>query len=105
MTADKPDEEASPASHVETVGGDSGPVSPSELEESAFLATQADQEQPAVAVTPAPVKNAAAEPSTSLPPLEDLVQRIPPLTRELLETLFRAKFVTVKRLPESAFKT
>jgi hypothetical protein len=69
------------------------------------LATQADQEQPAVAVTPIPVKNAGAGPAASLPPLEDLVQRIPLQTRELLDTLFRAKFVAVKRLPESAFKT
>jgi hypothetical protein len=56
-------------------------------------------------VTPIPVKNADAGPSASLPPLEDLVQRIPPQARELLETLFRAKFVAVKRLPASAFKT
>lgn len=102
---DKPDEEASPASQVETLGGESGPAGPSELEESAFLAAQTDQEQPVVAVTPIPVKNSATVPSASLPPLEDLVHRIPAQTRELLETLFRAKFVTVKRLPESAFKT
>jgi len=32
------------------------------------------------------------------------VQRIPAPTRELLDELFRAKFVGVKRLPKSAFK-
>jgi hypothetical protein len=39
-----------------------------------------------------------------LPPMEDLVKRIPMPTRDLLEELFRAKFVTVKRLPQSALK-
>ena len=40
-----------------------------------------------------------------LPPLDDLVQRIPAPTRALIDELFRAKFVTVKRLPRSAFKS
>ncbi|WP_164976085.1 hypothetical protein [Oleiharenicola lentus] len=40
----------------------------------------------------------------SLPPLEDLVKRIPMPTRDLMEELFRAKFVTVKRVPQSALK-
>ena len=39
-----------------------------------------------------------------LPPMEDLVKRIPAPTRELLEELFRARFVTVKRIPQSALK-
>ena len=41
----------------------------------------------------------------SLPPLEDLVKRIPSATRDLLEELFRARFVTVKRVPKSALKS
>jgi hypothetical protein len=41
----------------------------------------------------------------SLPPLEDLVKRIPLATRDLLEELFRARFVTVKRVPKSALKS
>lgn len=45
-----------------------------------------------------------SEDKGSLPPLEDLVKRIPPSTRDLMEELFRAKFVTVKRVPESALK-
>jgi len=32
------------------------------------------------------------------------VKRIPAPTRELLEELFRARFVTVKRIPKSALK-
>jgi len=39
-----------------------------------------------------------------LPPMEDLVKRIPMPTRDLMEELFRAKFITVKRIPQSALK-
>jgi hypothetical protein len=39
-----------------------------------------------------------------LPPMDDLVKRIPMPTRDLMEELFRAKFVTVKRIPKSALK-
>ena len=39
-----------------------------------------------------------------LPPMEDLVKRIPAPARELMEELFRARFVTVKRVPQSALK-
>lgn len=39
-----------------------------------------------------------------LPPMEDLVKRIPMPTRDLLEELFRARFVTVRRIPPSALK-
>jgi hypothetical protein len=37
--------------------------------------------------------------------MEDLVKRIPAPTRELLEELFRARFVTVKRVPQAALKS
>lgn len=33
-----------------------------------------------------------------LPPLAELVERIPPETREVLEELFRAKFVAVRKI-------
>ena len=39
-----------------------------------------------------------------LPPMEDLVKRIPMPARDLMEELFRARFVTVKRIPQSALK-
>lgn len=48
-------------------------------------------------------ENPPEEPG-GLPPMEDLVQRIPAPARELLEELFRARFVTVKRMPKSALK-
>ncbi len=78
------------------------PVGPSPEEEAAFLAEQRTNEPSFRA--PPPVAETAPEPSGPLPPLEELVQRIPAPSRELLEELFRAKFVTVKRVPASALK-
>jgi hypothetical protein len=77
------------------------PAGPSSEEEAAFLA----QEREMGNVTPVLmlVEKAPAE-RGELPPMEDLVKRIPMPTRDLLEELFRAKFVTVKRLPRSALK-
>ncbi len=76
------------------------PVGPSAEEEAAFLA----QERESGSVIAAPARPAAAEPQGDLPPMEDLVKRIPMPTRDLIEELFRARFVTVKRLPQSALK-
>lgn len=39
-----------------------------------------------------------------LPPMDDLVAKIPAPNRALLEELFRARFVTVKRVPASALR-
>jgi hypothetical protein len=54
------------------------------------------------------VKNRAASgeetESKNLPPLDDLVQRIPPGVRETLDDLFRARFTTVRRVSKKAFK-
>ena len=44
------------------------------------------------------------EKETPLPALDELVQRLSPETRELLDDLFRAKFVTVRRVPKQALK-
>ena len=77
------------------------PVGPSSEEEAAFLAEERENGYAPPAATQ-PV--ADVEKSGSLPPLEDLVKRIPMPTRDLMEELFRAKFVTVKRVPKSALK-
>ncbi len=45
------------------------------------------------------------EDALPLPKLEDLVQKLPADTREVLEDLFRVRFVSVKRVPKSALKT
>lgn len=86
-------------------GGDEGaPVGPSESEESAFLAEQRDESYGGPASAPSRAALPEVEEKGPLPPLDDLVNRIPPATRELLDELFRAKFVTVKRVPASALK-
>jgi len=77
------------------------PVGPSSEEEAAFLA----QEREMGNITPALMHmEKVPEEKGVLPPMEDLVKRIPMPTRDLLDELFRAKFVTVKRLPQSALK-
>jgi len=78
------------------------PVGPSLEEEAAFIAS----ERESGASTPIPPAATADkdDEKTELPPLEDLVQRIPAPARELIEELFRARFVTVKRLPKAALK-
>ena len=40
----------------------------------------------------------------ALPPLDELLKRIPAEVRETLDDLFRAKFVRVVRLPKKALK-
>ena len=39
-----------------------------------------------------------------MPALDELVQRIPAAARELMDELFRAKFIAVKRVPKAALK-
>jgi hypothetical protein len=77
------------------------PAGPSSDEEAAFLA----QEREMGIVTPT-LMHAESPPveKGDLPPMEDLVKRIPMPTRDLMEELFRAKFITVKRIPQSALK-
>ena len=76
---------------------------PEESVESAFLAEARERGEPVVATKPKEeVGDDAA--AGALPPLNDLVQRIPAEVREALEELFRAKFVAVKRVPKKALK-
>ena len=87
-------------------GEASAPVGPSEAEEAAFLAEQAASEASFQAARAAPVTAAEADAADGkpLPPLDDLVARIPAPTRALFDELFRAKFITVKRVPRAALK-
>ena len=83
---------------------DSGPIGPSAEEEAALLAADPSNEQ-AYSLPPKADSSPEPEPgAVSLPPMEDLVKRIPGPARELIEELFRARFVTVKRVPKSALK-
>lgn len=45
------------------------------------------------------------EDSKPLPKLDELVNRIPAETRELLDELFRAKFTTVRRVKKRDLKS
>jgi hypothetical protein len=77
-----------------------------EAAESAFRAEARERGEPVS--TPA-AKNRAASgeenDSKNLPPLDDLVQRIPPEVRETLDDLFRARFTTVRRVAKKALKS
>lgn len=84
---------------------DGAPVGPSADEESSFLAEQKASDPVSTPPRAAANGNSEPEPTGSLPPLDDLVNRIPAPARELLDELFRAKFVTVKRVPKSALKS
>lgn len=74
-----------------------------EMAESAFRA-EARERGESVAPTAASVESAEETDPKELPPLNDLVQRLSPEVREVLEDLFRAKFIAVKRVPKSALK-
>lgn len=56
-------------------------------------------------VTPAlmPTESPPEE-NSDMPPMEDLVKRIPAETRALVEELFRGRFVTVKRIAQRDLK-
>jgi hypothetical protein len=75
-------------------------VGPSSEEEAAFLATEGVGE----AVRQEPSTSQTEDETGDLPPMEDLITRIPGAARELMEELFRARFITVKRIPKTALK-
>lgn len=79
---------------------------PDESAESAFLAEQREQGEGAP-VAPLPTRATIvdeADAKTPLPALNDLIKKIPAETRELMDELFRAKFVAVRRVPKEALK-
>jgi len=87
-----------------------GPQWPDDAAETAFLS---EQKTNGVSVLPqVPAASATttdqAEPpevaNAPLPPLQSLVDRIPADAREVLEDLFRARFVSVKRVQATALK-
>jgi len=80
---------------------DSAPIGPSADEEAAFLSAERES---GVTVAAMPATTRDEDETGELPPMEDLVKRIPAPARELIEDLFRARFVTVKRLPKASLK-
>ena len=76
---------------------------PDESAETAFRAESRERGEPEL---PAGLLVEATEETDTkgLPALEDLVKRISPEARELLDELFRAKFTGVRRVPAKALK-
>lgn len=95
----EPKAEEPPVAAVEA----EAPVGPSPEEEASFLSEQSFQEAASAPLSVAAGPEAEA-PIGPLPALEDLVKRIPAPARELMDELFRAKFVNVKRVPKAALK-
>lgn len=85
---------------------ESGNVWPDEAAESAFLAeAKTNGEVPVVAAAATAEPEAESEADDrGLPPLDDLVKRIPPDVRDVLDDLFRAKFTGVRRVPKKSLK-
>jgi len=117
---DAPDEEAGLVEQVnipgvDVAGGaapaqpfdDDGPTWPDEASESAMRAEVAERGETLSSRAAREAAEAAAEEAAekrNLPPLDDLIQKIPADVRETLEDLFRAKFVKVTRAPKKALK-
>lgn len=78
-------------------------VWPSENEEAAFLAEARERGEKVVPVAREVVEE-AEENQQPLPSLDELVNRIPAETRELLDELFRARFVAVRRVKKTDLK-
>ena len=73
---------------------------PDEAAESAMLSELRERGEPPVV---APLVEAVEEINTKgLPALDELVKRLSPEVRETLDDLFRARFVTVRRVPQKA---
>ncbi|MBL9188623.1 MAG: hypothetical protein JNK23_14165 [Opitutaceae bacterium] len=79
------------------------PLWPDETAEADFIAEARARGEPVVVARPAAESDEPSE-GKPLPPLEELVQRIPDEVRETLEDLFRARFVAVRRIPGKALK-
>lgn len=79
-------------------------VWPDEAAEVAFFGATSEPETPSA--KPMPESGEQREsPAPPLPKLEELVNRIPPESRELLDELFRAKFTVVRRIKSSDLKS
>jgi len=83
-------------------GDTDAPMGPGVEEEAAFFAAQRATETTRPASGPGEPEEAPD--NNNLPPLDTLVNRIPAEARAVLDELFRAKFTTVRRVPETALK-
>lgn len=87
------------------VGGEEGGMWPDATAESQFLADQRAQGVAVVPISAAVAAEIADEAAPkSLPPLNELVQRLPQEVRDILDELFRARFTTVRRVQAKSLK-
>jgi hypothetical protein len=95
---------ASPDAGEAVVASESTNVWPDEAAEVAFFAESRVRGEPAEVGAGAAPEAAEEIDTRGLPPLDELVKRIPPEVRETLDDLFRVKFTGVKRVPQKALK-
>lgn len=86
-------------------GGPEGDDLQSEVTESAEAAYLAEARARGETIVPAPALKTEEIDTRPLPPLDELVTRIPPEVRASLDDLFRAKFIAVRRVPKTALKS
>jgi hypothetical protein len=95
---------ASPDASEAVAAMESTNVWPDEAAEAAFFAESRVRGEPADPVAAVAITAAGETEPRGLPPLDELVKRIPPEVRETLDELFRVKFTGVKRVPQNALK-
>ena len=89
-------EAGAPAEQSPSSGAPDESEWPDEADESAFLSeSRARGEAPDLAGS----RGAAPVIGDKVPPLDEMVERVPPALRGLLDDLFRAKFTGVRRFP------
>ncbi|PHX73130.1 MAG: hypothetical protein CK548_02165 [Opitutia bacterium] len=80
-------------------------VWPDENAEAAFIADARQRGEPVkAAVATVQAAEEKEDLRRSTPPLAELVDRLSPAVREVLDDLFRVKFTTVRRVPKSVLK-
>ena len=80
-------------------------VWPDENAEAAFIADARQRGEPVkAAVATVQAAEEKEDLRRSTPPLAELVNRLSPAVREVLDDLFRVKFTTVRRVPKSVLK-
>ncbi len=83
---------------------DDGPAWPDDAAEAAFLAENTRAGDAERAASREADTDDADDAGASLPTLETLMARIPRETREVLDELFRARFVAVRKIPRKVLK-
>jgi hypothetical protein len=100
--AGEPDEAVVAAAAAEPAA--EAPPWPGEADEASFLAESQLRGETVPPVPPVPPAAEETESAGPLPPLEELVARVPAEIREALDDLFRAKFTRVVRVAPAALK-